>query len=72
MFFCYRWLLLDLKREFGFFQIMRLWEMLWTNLETDHLRLFVAVAILKEQRDKIMREYALAADCARNFFVIHV
>lgn len=32
MFFCYRWILLDLKREFTFNDALRLYEIIWSTL----------------------------------------
>ena len=31
MYFCFRWILILFKREFTFPDIMRLWEILWTD-----------------------------------------
>lgn len=42
--FCYRWLLLEMKREFAFDDSLRMLEVLWSSLEpeppTDELQLF--------------------------------
>lgn len=35
---------------------MRLWEVLWTHYLSEHLHLYVCVAILKKYRKKIMGE----------------
>ena len=35
---------------------MRLWEVLWTHYLSEHLHLYVCVAILKRWRNKIMEE----------------
>ncbi|CAN4096548.1 unnamed protein product [Withania somnifera] len=55
-FFCFRWVLIQFKREFEFEKIMRLWEVLWTHYGSEHLHLYVCVAILKRYRSKIMGE----------------
>ncbi|CAL1414743.1 unnamed protein product [Linum trigynum] len=55
-FFCFRWILIQFKREFEYEQIMFLWEVLWTRHLSEHLHLYLCVAILKRYRDKIMRE----------------
>ncbi|PIN09992.1 GTPase-activating protein [Handroanthus impetiginosus] len=55
-FFCFRWLLIQFKREFEYEQTMRLWEVLWTHYLSEHLHLYVCVAILKRYRSKIMSE----------------
>ncbi|KAJ2758127.1 GTPase activating protein, partial [Coemansia nantahalensis] len=54
MFCCYRWLLIWFKREFGFEDILRLWEVLWTDYLTDRFLLFVALAILQRHSDVIV------------------
>ncbi|KAJ1902140.1 GTPase activating protein [Kickxella alabastrina] len=54
MFSCYRWLLIWFKREFSFENILRLWEVLWTDYLTDRFVLFVALAILQRHADVIM------------------
>ncbi|KAJ2501606.1 GTPase activating protein [Coemansia sp. RSA 1972] len=54
MFCCYRWLLIWFKREFGFEDVLRLWEVLWTDYLTDRFVLFVALAILQRHADVII------------------
>ncbi|XP_074379301.1 uncharacterized protein LOC141720661 isoform X2 [Apium graveolens] len=55
-FFCFRWILIQFKREFEYERTMRLWEVLWTHYLSEHLHLYVCVAILKKYRKKIMGE----------------
>ncbi|CAA7406959.1 unnamed protein product [Spirodela intermedia] len=55
-FFCFRWLLIQFKREFEYEEVMRLWEVLWTHYLSEHLHLYICVAILKRYRQKIMGE----------------
>ncbi|PSS20939.1 TBC1 domain family member 15 like [Actinidia chinensis var. chinensis] len=55
-FFCFRWVLIQFKREFEFERTMRLWEVLWTHYLSEHLHLYVCVAVLKKYRRKIMGE----------------
>ncbi|CAN0918298.1 TBC1 domain family member 15 [Linum grandiflorum] len=55
-FFCFRWLLIQFKREFEYEQIMCLWEVLWTHHLSEHLHLYLCVAILKRYRSKIFGE----------------
>lgn len=38
LFFCYRWVLIQFKREFKFDQVLRLWEALWARPK-DHVHL---------------------------------
>ncbi|KAI5069146.1 hypothetical protein GOP47_0015447 [Adiantum capillus-veneris] len=55
-FFCFRWLLIQFKREFPYEDVMRLWEVLWTNHLTEHLHLYICVALLKAHKKKIIEE----------------
>ncbi|KZV20061.1 hypothetical protein F511_15304 [Dorcoceras hygrometricum] len=55
-FFCFRWILIQFKREFEYEKTMQLWEVLWTHHPSEHLHLYVCVAILKRHRAKIMGE----------------
>lgn len=55
LFFCFRWILISFKREFAFDQVIRLWEVLWTNFYSDQFTLFVALAILQSHRDVLIR-----------------
>ncbi|WJX90337.1 hypothetical protein P8452_72246 [Trifolium repens] len=55
-FFCFRWILIQFKREFDYEKTMRLWEVLWTHYPSEHLHLYVCVAVLKRYRNKIMGE----------------
>ena len=53
-FFFFRMLLVWYKREFGWLDVLRLWETLWTDLLSSSFHLFVALAILEKHRDVIM------------------
>ncbi|KAI3410592.1 Rab-GAP TBC domain-containing protein [Psidium guajava] len=53
-FFCFRWVLIQFKREFEYEKVLRLWEIFWTHHLSEHLHLYVCVAILKRYRNKIM------------------
>ncbi|KQK00975.1 hypothetical protein BRADI_3g53040v3 [Brachypodium distachyon] len=55
-FFCFRWVLIQFKREFSFDQIMLLWEVLWTQYLSEHFHLYLCVAILKRYRQRIIGE----------------
>jgi hypothetical protein len=50
-----RWVLIAFKREFPFEEIMRLWEVLWTDYYSHSFVLFVALAVLESHRDMILR-----------------
>ena len=58
LFFCFRWILIAFKREFQFNDVIRLWDVLWTNYYSTHFVLFVALAILQSHRDVILRYLA--------------
>ncbi|KAG4189688.1 hypothetical protein ERO13_A08G238200v2 [Gossypium hirsutum] len=55
-FFCFRWMLIQFKRELEYEKTMRLWEVLWTHYLSEHLHLYLSVAILKRYRGKIIGE----------------
>lgn len=50
-----RWVLISFKREFPFEDVLRLWEVLWTDYYTADFVLFVALAVLESHRDVILR-----------------
>ncbi|CAK9872932.1 unnamed protein product [Sphagnum jensenii] len=55
-FFCFRWILIHFKREFDYDNVLRLWEVLWSNYLSEHFHLYMCVALLKRHRRKIMDE----------------
>lgn len=55
LFFCFRWVLIAFKREFAFGDVLRLWEVLWTDYYSREFVLFVALAVLESHRDMILR-----------------
>ncbi|KAI9446242.1 RabGAP/TBC [Lactarius indigo] len=55
LFFCFRWILISFKREFPFEDVLRLWEVLWTDYYTNGMVLFVALAVLESHRDVMLR-----------------
>ncbi|EFI28384.1 GTPase-activating protein gyp7 [Coprinopsis cinerea okayama7 len=55
LFFCFRWVLIAFKREFPFDDVLRLWEVLWTDYYSTSFVLFVALAVLESHRDMILR-----------------
>ncbi|KAF2397284.1 RabGAP/TBC [Trichodelitschia bisporula] len=54
-FFFFRMLLVWYKREFEWPDVLRLWEVLWTDYLSANFHLFVALAILEKHRDVIMQ-----------------
>ncbi|XP_039014783.1 TBC1 domain family member 17-like isoform X2 [Hibiscus syriacus] len=55
-FFCFRWILIQFKRELEYEKTMRLWEVLWTHYLSEHFHLYVCIAILKRYHGKIIGE----------------
>ncbi|KZP20758.1 RabGAP/TBC [Athelia psychrophila] len=55
LFFCFRWILIAFKREFPFDDVLRLWEVLWTDYYSNEFVLFIALAVLESHRDVILR-----------------
>lgn len=56
MFFCFRWFLVWFKREFEWEQVIRLWEILWTNHLSDNMIIFIALAIIDAHRQTILTD----------------
>ena len=54
MLFCFRWVLVALKRELLLDDVPSLWEALWTNPHTPHLLLFAALALLEHRRHALL------------------
>lgn len=54
-FFFFRMLLVWFKREFEWDDVLRLWEVLWTDYLSSQFVLFVALAILDKHKDVIMK-----------------
>ncbi|XP_030070166.1 TBC1 domain family member 15 [Microcaecilia unicolor] len=57
LYFCFRWLLIRFKREFNFQDILRLWEVLWTNLPCHNFHLLICCAILDAEKQQIMEQH---------------
>ncbi|KAJ9098700.1 hypothetical protein QFC21_004348 [Naganishia friedmannii] len=55
LFMCFRWLLIAFKREFKFDDVIRLWDILFTDYYTNEFVIFVALAILHSHREVIIR-----------------
>ncbi|XP_011309116.1 TBC1 domain family member 15 isoform X2 [Fopius arisanus] len=54
MFFCFRWLLVLFKREFNAIDIIKLWEVLWTELPCKNFHLLLCAAILDTEKSALM------------------
>ncbi|KAG0169620.1 GTPase activating protein [Apophysomyces sp. BC1034] len=56
LFFCFRWLLVWFKREFAWEDVIRLWEVLWTDHLCSQMLMFIALAVLDQHRQVILDE----------------
>ncbi|ETE68638.1 TBC1 domain family member 15, partial [Ophiophagus hannah] len=57
LYFCFRWLLIRFKREFSFQDILRLWEVMWTDLPCQNFHLLLCCAILESEKQQIMEKH---------------
>lgn len=53
-YFCFRWLLILFKREFSFNDVMRFWEVLWTDRPCKNFHLLICLAVLDTEKSTLM------------------
>ncbi|XP_078730104.1 small G protein signaling modulator 2-like [Lampetra fluviatilis] len=68
-FFCYRWFLLDFKRELVYDDVFAVWEAIWAarRVSSEHFVLFLALALVARYRDIILENNMDFTDIIRFF-----
>ncbi|XP_029083495.1 small G protein signaling modulator 1 isoform X3 [Monodon monoceros] len=73
-YFCYRWFLLDFKRELIYDDVFSVWETIWAakHVSSAHYVLFIALALVEVYRDIILENNMDFTDIIKFFNGIHV
>ncbi|CAH8845845.1 unnamed protein product [Trichobilharzia szidati] len=68
-YFCYRWFLLDFKREFKYQDVFRIWEVILCaeHLISKDFSLFIALALIQNYRDVISANHMEFTDILKFF-----
>ncbi|XP_055335477.1 TBC1 domain family member 17-like isoform X2 [Paramacrobiotus metropolitanus] len=66
MYFCFRWLLVQFKREFSFDDVMRLWEIFWTGFPCKNFHLLFGYAILEVEKNTIVENKFSSTEILRH------
>ncbi|KAM9465359.1 small G protein signaling modulator 1-like isoform 2-T2 [Salvelinus alpinus] len=68
-YFCYRWFLLDLKRELVYDDVFAVWETIWAAkyASSGHFVLFIALALVEVYRDIILENNMEFTDIIKFF-----
>ena len=54
LYFCFRWLLIWFKREFPFTDVMRIWEVIWTDQPCPNFHLLCCLALMDMEKRTIV------------------
>ena len=54
LYFCFRWLLIWFKREFPFNDVMRIWEVIWTDKPCPNFHLIICLALMDLEKKTII------------------
>ena len=54
LYFCFRWLLIWFKREFPFNDVMRIWEVIWTDKPCPNFHLIICLALMDLEKRTIV------------------
>eukprot|EP00211_Chloroparvula_japonica_P001086 CAMPEP_0119152796 /NCGR_PEP_ID=MMETSP1310-20130426/48315_1 /TAXON_ID=464262 /ORGANISM="Genus nov. species nov., Strain RCC2339" /LENGTH=579 /DNA_ID=CAMNT_0007145201 /DNA_START=28 /DNA_END=1767 /DNA_ORIENTATION=- len=66
MFFCFRWLLIQFKREYPLDDVMRIWEVIWSNHLSGEFEIYIALATLLRQRNLVLSNQMKMDDLLRH------